>query len=234
VHAEHPELACVLIPKNRPADPETFYMSENMITNETFAKFADANTEKVKDSQWTLGAIAAGGDLGVENGKLPVMRVTVTEAHECARWLAGFLPTRKQWDKAAGLYDATDAQGPFKGTWNQQQPPEGVSLGRGMQGPMEAGEAPNDVSIFGCRDMAGNGREWTRDIAGIEGQSVPTATPVTSPDRVIVTLRSKSYIPPAPVTFQGLKDPDSFEIEMQDYVEAHPQTGFRIVVERTN
>ena len=30
---------------------------------------------------------------------------------------------------------------------------------------LPVGTAIRDVSIFGCRDMTGNGREWTRTIA---------------------------------------------------------------------
>lgn len=227
-HAQHPELVLLLIPRQRPEDPPTYYISENKIANETYAKFAAANAEVVAKSQWHLGGLPEGSALAADYPRHPVLRVSVTEADACARWLGGRLPTTKQWDKAAGLFDAGGAVGPFTGTFDGANL-DGFALGRGASGPMEVGTAERDRSPFGCRDMTGNGREWTRDVAGLERRSVPLPNP-TEFDRV--WLRGRSYVRDAPLLFEQLADPSLEEIESQPYLEADPQTGFRIVVER--
>ena len=52
------------------------------------------------------------GVQGPEKGRLPVFRVTVTEAHCFAEWLGGRLPKVRQWRKAAGEGEDT-RPGPF-------------------------------------------------------------------------------------------------------------------------
>jgi serine/threonine protein kinase len=227
-HAEYPELVLLLVPRQRPEDPPTYYIAENKVTNETFARFAAASPDVVTTSQWQLGGLPEGSAPAGEHPRHPVLRVTVAEADACARWLGGRLPTTKQWDKAAGLFDAAGAAGPFTGTWDGSSV-EGFALGRGAAGPMEVGTAERDRSPFGCRDMTGNGREWTRDVAGLERRTVPLPNP-TEFDRV--WLRGRSYFRDAPLLYEQLADPSLEEIESQPYLEADPQTGFRIVIER--
>src|SRR5262249_33297617 len=159
------------VPRKRATDPATFYMMENKVTNQLFheamkdAAFNDllkregAKAPGLIKHEWRdKGAVRyepkAKGDsvevaIGSDNGRLPVMRVTVVEAHCFAAWLGGFLPTVQQWDKAAGRFEEDRGEGPFIEPWDAKDPQ--IAVGRAREGPMEAGQAAKDRSLFGCR-----------------------------------------------------------------------------------
>ena len=75
-------------------------------------------------------------------------------------------------------------------------------MGRREKGPLPVGQATKDKSLLGCNDMAGNGLEWTREIAGIEHRTVPQASPQLDD---FVMLRGRSYTNPKPLTFAELR-----------------------------
>ena len=224
-------LVFLLIPRTAEVDLDSFYISRDMIDNRTFAAFAQADPDKVVDSVWSKGSLANGEDVGVSNPKLPAFRMTVTEAYECAKWLGGTLPSTREWDKAAGLYDAPqEALGPFFDTGDGQDPEGAIAVNRGNEGPMEIGAATNDRSLYGCRDMAGNGAEWTRSL--MAGDEVPIPEP--SPDDRVF-LRSRSYTRTDPLTFEDLKDREQLDIGSEPYLLEQPdlispRIGFRVVL----
>jgi formylglycine-generating enzyme required for sulfatase activity len=177
------------------------------------------------------GAVAGGKTLGSSNPKLPVMRVTVTEAHCLARWLGGFLPTDQQWDKAAGLFEEKRGEGPYRGVWAQLTPAEQkqIAVNRYAEGPMAINQPTLDVSAFGCRHMSGNGREWTRNANRDRRVALPS--PITA-DTVL--LRGRNYqesVPP--LTFKDLQGTpeSSYYIPNRQEFEPHPDIGFRVVLE---
>ena len=93
----------------------TFYMMQNKVSNEVFARFAEANPAAVATSRWKLGACARKQDLGVDGRDFfPVFRVTCVEAALCARWLGGQLPSVEQWDEAAGRYALATPSAPLQ------------------------------------------------------------------------------------------------------------------------
>src|SRR5581483_11418678 len=98
-----------------------------------------------------------------EKGNLPVFSITVTEAHCYARWLGGFLPSEREWLKASGYLEPADkrGEGPYHSSSDPGNKPS-LAIDREGKGPLPVGEAKDDVNIFGCHDMAGNGYEWTR------------------------------------------------------------------------
>lgn len=217
-----------LMKKVRPDDPESFYMMEQKVSNGLFGEFAKAHPEQLaKETEWTLGASNSAGDLKNDIPRLPVFRMTVDEAHRCCAWLGGRLPDTRQWDKAAGLFDHPELSGPFDPAWKPGDK-LGIGVNRGEEGPLEIGAAKDDKSPMGCFDMAGNGAEWTRDIAGIEGRKVPLEKP-TSLDNVL--WRGQSYNKPAPLKFAELRDPEMATIESGEYLKAYPSTSFRTVIE---
>ena len=212
----------------------TFYMMENKVSNEVFARFAEANPAAVTTSRWKLGACARKQDLGVEGRDFfPVFRMTCVEAALCARWLGGKLPSVEQWDEAAGRYalatasHPTPAGGPFREPLDPNKPPnDQVAVDRGAEGPLSAGSATHDVSTpFGCRDMAGNGSEWT--------SSPRDATEVFSPDKpdelMSIILRGRSYMNPEPLRFQDLDD-RSLD-EARRVTESDCDISFRVALE---
>jgi hypothetical protein len=107
-----------------------------------------------------------------------------------------------------------------------------IAVNRGDEGPLEVGTASKDISIFKCRDMAGNGREWTRELFAIVGsidREVPLKrNPNDYRDRVI--LRGRSYVQDEPLRFvdpsMGEDRPDSL-----GYLQTRFDLGFRVVIE---
>src|SRR5690606_21822230 len=137
-----------------------FYMGRTMVTRSQFqAALAD---ERFQESLAVLRSRLPEAvpqrylQLMTDPGTLPIVEVAALEAHCFAAWLGAELPTGKQWDKAAGRFDG--AEGPFRSGWK----PGMIALDRLEPGPV--GTFPADESLYGCRDLAGNGRELTRDL----------------------------------------------------------------------
>jgi formylglycine-generating enzyme required for sulfatase activity len=95
-----------------------------------------------------------------DDDRLPVTGITIQEALRFARELAGQsakLPDFDEWWLAAGMYSPNrgDRAGPFRIAANGSEPD--VALVK----PAPVGTSKDDVANSGCRDMAGNGYEWT-------------------------------------------------------------------------
>jgi formylglycine-generating enzyme required for sulfatase activity len=211
----------VLVPQAAADDPPTFYITEDKVWNAAFAPFA-AKYLDAGMTQWHKGGQANGEDVGVANGRLPVLRVTAAEADQYARWLGGRLPAARQWDKAAGRFEKDRGEGPFRESCAEGD----VAVNRRDKGPKEVGTAAGDVSRFGCRDMAGNGYELTRDLVGDDKRTVP----LDPPDPMArVLLRGRAYTLPRPLRFEDLDD--ELSLIGQDYGRASDLTGFRVVIE---
>lgn len=168
-----------------------------------------------------------GAGSGAEaNSEHPAFRVTVEEAHAFAIWFGGLLPSLEQWDKAAGRWDHEEGQeGPYEGPWGAPQAvaEQQIALAR----PMGVGKAKLDVGPFGCRDMAGNGREWTRDLDELERRTVPVENAGVDV-YVIVRGRSHSSGKP-PLLYSDLED--NTGSESYRYNDAAADVCFRCVVE---
>src|SRR4029079_17620079 len=94
-----------------------------------------------------------------QSGTWPAFNITAREAQEFAHWLVpsdnlelrGDLPTREQWDKAAGFYDRRsgdpefDDLGPFLRGWSPNAIGE-IAIGRGKESPLPVGQATEDRS----------------------------------------------------------------------------------------
>jgi formylglycine-generating enzyme required for sulfatase activity len=150
------------------------------------------------------------------------MRVSVDEANDFARWLHCQLPTARQWDKAGGRFDG--AIGPYPGDGAQIRN-EDAGVGLRVLQPVSRSGAPE--SLFHCRDMAGNGYEWTCSVAADETELVPFSNPGWN-ERV--SLRGMTYFAPRPYRFADrpnkryrIKDP-------QGESGASAEVGFRVVL----
>jgi serine/threonine protein kinase/formylglycine-generating enzyme required for sulfatase activity len=148
-----------------------------------------------------------------KKSKRPVFDVTVVEAHCFAECLHGRLPSGRQWDKAGGKFDG--AAGPFKPDWKEGE------IALNLDQSRDIGTSPGDVSIFDCRDLAGNGREWTRDLANEE-----PVVPLTAPrNGDSVALRGREFWRTNPYTFTAAVPP------AVRYGETANDLGFRVVLE---
>ena len=87
------------------------------------------------------------------------------------------------------------------------------------------GEAPRDVSRVGCRNMASNGFEWTRDLQFTADQTIPLPSGVQKTAKVY--LMGQDYLESSPLTFNEMRKPKS-----QNYLETSPHTSFRVVLDR--
>ncbi|HEX4590353.1 MAG TPA: SUMF1/EgtB/PvdO family nonheme iron enzyme, partial [Gemmataceae bacterium] len=227
VFPDKTDLVFVLIPKTRSDDPEPFYMLRDKVTNHAFAQFAAEQPEAIRDKGWRQGAAGENDiPLGVDDFPFhPVVRVSVDDAHRFAGWLKGELPTAQQWDKAAGRFDG--AVGPFVGDGRGLRNEDwGVGLGK----LLPVNRPTPAVTLFGCRDMAGNGYEWTRSVRGDDERArVPFDDPGWN-DRI--SLRAQTYFADTPYRFSGR--PNSrhrFQDPQSKDAGASPEVGFRVVLE---
>jgi serine/threonine-protein kinase len=191
-----------------PAQPDPFYMMKNKVWVGLFEVFAREHPEAVVDSAWRQGS----------DPLLPVRNVTGPQAQAFAEWLGGpghgFLPTQVQWDQAAGKNLQGAPLGPFQEAWDPKAPDQ-IAVGLDRRVPMPVGRATHDISPFGCRDMAGNGWEWTRP------------GPDDKPDE-LVALRGQSFKGARPFAFEDIKRDDP---AAKPFNECDDQTGFRVVIE---
>ncbi len=144
-----------------------FYILETKVWNGLYSDFARNHNKSVP----------AGDSLA------PVTGVTAADAQAFAEeTFGGTLPSASQWDHAAGFYDRRGMDAPtMTGGFPKVQ--------RATPAPMfPVDPASDDHSPLGIRDMAGNGREWTRtpleprqntDLRILRGRSFTLRSPLT-------------------------------------------------------
>ena len=218
------------------ASERAFYIMVNKVTNELYSEFAQSAAGTVTD-EWKLGAATdIGQELPAEeNPTLPVFRVHVYEAHQCAVWMGGRLPSVQQWNAAAEMPSTepaeSDRTGPFQGTWSPEHNLE-IGFGRMGQGPLPAGTAKDDVTHrFHVRDMAGNGFEWTRDVkvAGLDRTVPLSAADIAEYSTPMVELRGRGFGADEPLLWQHLWD--ELELAAAEYEHQSGDISFRVVLE---
>jgi hypothetical protein len=198
-----------------------FYIMVNKVWNELFDAFLEDQRGAAQGR--TPGLSQRRTALQKQPGSWPVFSITAQEAQEFAHWLVpnttpklrGDLPTPEQWDKASGFYDRQtedsehDDRGPFLRGWSLNAMGQ-MAIGRGKEGPLPVGAATKDLSRFGCRDMAGNGMEWTRPREN---------------DPSLVELRGCSFSDNRPFLFQDRDKKSEFCNKAKSWI------GFRLVIE---
>jgi serine/threonine protein kinase len=235
----------VVVPRLIQDDPPTFYIMENKVWNDLYSLFfADPRSDELirkyssrpgceelvsreDEPPWRRGALAPNFNpnpakepfFGVNGakGRLPVFRVTVTEAHCFAEWLGGYLPRRKQWLKAVG-HGEDSRPAPLAGDTNDAS---GLAI-RLKEGPWPIDRGNRDDSKYGCRQMISNGLEWTRDIQE-DSSTIPLESKLLN---LGVYKLSQSYLRAEILTFKALEIPRSSDCRTSDF-----ETTFRIVLE---
>jgi hypothetical protein len=204
----------VLVPKEVHDDPDTFYIMKNKVSVGLYRKFANAHPERIAKKGWNDKQL---GD------EYPVFGVGVEDAYHFAECLHGTLPTTKEWDKAAGFYRPGRGEGPYKGSWRKDAK---LAVAVGLSKPMPVGTAADDESPYGCRDMAGNGTEWTGSLASSDQR-----VPIANPEQQYVWLRGQGYDAPEPFRYKNLEAAASGKIINLAYRETDFDVGFRVVIE---
>jgi serine/threonine protein kinase len=222
-----PPVEFVLVP---PAENDTnpFYMMADKVSVGLFTRYADTKPDFYKTG-WDSLPQNQHGD------QKPVMGVTVEDASRFARWMGGKLPLPRQWSTASGSFRKNREKGPYQPC---EKPWKG-QIGVGLEEtgiPLDNREGTCDfveIPEYGTRifDMAGNGREWTREMMGNAGEEVPL-----SPQRLkklqasdVVTLRGQSYTANRPLFYV---DYDAGVTgDSQHYGAGDFDLSFRVVIE---
>jgi serine/threonine protein kinase len=217
----------LVVPHDRDGDPATFYIMADKVSVGLFKEYEDYAKSHVPKQE-----VVSGWNPDDYPENYPVFRVAWKDAQLFAQWLGGKLPSTEQWDKAAGAREpeANDEfAGPFKGRWDPAHPPAElpeVAFG-GKKRPRPVGDAKDDRSHFECRDMAGNGLEWT-------------STPIALA-RELIELRGMSFEAPGPLLFKDFTprpDEDQRDVPSErrdewwkNRGERRKDIGFRVVIE---
>jgi hypothetical protein len=197
---EH-RVVALLIQQATPRQPVPFYIMRDKVWLGLYRAYAEAERREVPTSKWYGNR---------DRDDLPVLGVKGTEAAQFAEWLGGLLPTGDQWDQAWGKNDGLPNIFP-PGKFDPKDP-AGPAVG-GQ--PRAVHRSTLDVSYRGCRDMSGNGLEWTRLPSDQE------------PDELVL-LRGRSYRDQRPLTFE---DTDPNLIQRAPFDNSWDEIGFRVVIE---
>jgi serine/threonine protein kinase len=210
-----------LITQNTASDPPSFYMMVNKVSINLFRKFSTGGN-KIENNKWEEWAKD-------KNSEVPVMNVAATDAFHFAVWLGGDLPSEDQWNKAAGLYEPNKGKGPFndKVALKENDRTQFGLNRRPDEGPIPCGTATLDISEpFKLRDMAANGREWTRSVADFGSKRVGKPG-LTALDLVI--LRGREYFRDEPLPYEDMQNPT--KREAKGPFDINPFIGFRVVID---
>lgn len=187
-----------------------------------------------------------GGDFTKnKDPRQPVYAVWIDDACRFADWLDeenGKLPTRHQWDKAAGEFEPNHGKGPFDDKVKDSEP---IAINRGALGPLAmapSGTIIKDRSLLGVRYMAGNGLEMTRDLSSSRDYTMaplPLAAlqafrQANKPFECRIWCRGHDYRDDRPYEFPekpDQKDKASDFVSQIDYLEQEHATSFRVVLE---
>jgi serine/threonine protein kinase len=202
-----------LIPYTRDSDLRPFYIMVDKVSVGQFGEFADSPQFKNQvGSGWNSGSPP----------NHPALGLTWKEASLFAeQWVGGKIPSTAQWDKAAGFnaWDGKDEQvGPFRGKWTGPHALD-IAVGK-LKTARPLRDAKQDESKFHCRDMAGNGNEWT-------------STKVDPLDPDVMALRGMGFRSPDPLLFKDLL-PSSNAIgsaNRKEELKRYDDLGLRVVIE---
>ncbi|MCX8155843.1 MAG: formylglycine-generating enzyme family protein [Verrucomicrobiae bacterium] len=128
---------------------KAYYIDKYEVTHEQYARFLQA-TGRRAPVDWP------GGQMPAQLARHPVVNVSFEDAEAYARWAGKRLPTEAEWEKAA-----RGTNGWVYPWGNEPQGKKTASGAEGKERTWPVGSFPDDVSPYGCYDMAGNVWEWT-------------------------------------------------------------------------
>ncbi|MFL5246144.1 MAG: protein kinase domain-containing protein [Gemmataceae bacterium] len=243
----------VFIPGDSERSINAFYIMETKVWAGLYRAFQDHYAKGLDGYSWN----SKWNELKFNAiDKFPVFDVPPEDANKFAQWLVenqmtmvgtkqkGRLPRENQWDKAAGRFEDHAAEsGPFIGSLASQPHPDVAVFWKmptiqelknkdpnSFPRPSPVGQSRDDVSVFGVRDMAGNGLEFTCIVqTNNDGdQELHKMKALGSGD--VVHLRSCKFSSEKPLCFKDLDEvppvPGSY-----DRSQALPPISFRVVFE---
>jgi serine/threonine protein kinase len=203
-----PPVTLRLVPEDTGNGLPAFYMMETKVWNKLCTDLSAKAKTGGEAGKWPVDG---------EKADWPAFDMTADQAADMARVLGGLLPTTKQWDKAAGFYESKKLIGGAN-----------PAAGRRKEGPRSVKDR-SDVSAFGIADLAGNGTEFTRNLA--EGKLEVGAKDAASD--ALVILRGQRYTAPKPLQWADLDEQQKApQVQFYRADKNHsPYTGFRVVIE---
>ena len=161
--------------------------------------------------------------LGGPDDDVPVTSVTAFMARDFAeKVFGGDLPSEDEWDHAAGLFDVDRLPG-------LTLSPGRAWIDRPTPGPVRRTNPEPDLNRYDLRDMAGNGREWTRTVLTRSGERRDlSAGPLADTDKLI--LRGRNYTLDRPLSYAILDKERTAQPQAATPTVASPYTSFRVVL----
>lgn len=171
----------------------SFYLDRYEVSNEKYVAWLNKPIRplQLERSRYVLTSKrrlldlheAASGILATDNNhflvkpgfaRKPVVQITWLGAEMFCESEGKRLPTEAEWELAARSLDGVSGSEPSKWPWGNNPPQcSGVAMARDTDpkgacsmlppGPLDVGEAPQDVTWNHIHDLGGNVREWTLD-----------------------------------------------------------------------
>jgi len=181
-----------------------FYIDKTEVTNASYQEFCNATGRPLPD-----GFSAA-------QPTLPVVNVSIVDAHAFAGWAGKRLPTGKEWEKAARGSDGRSFP------WGNDRDASRANLG--ARRLRLAGDFPNGASPYGALQMAGNAWELVEQLAQPSQQAMENfrieLKPPPTPDEPWYMIRGGGF--DTPVTDSLLWDSTTVPARWKA-----PNLGFR-------
>ena len=129
-----------------PVYVDGFYIDVQEVTLKQYLKFREQTISTRRPAQ-PLNQF--------DTPEYPAVGMSWRDAQNYAHWAGKELPTEAEWEKAARGTEG------FEYPWGNGRP---IWEGNRQPGELEpVGKHPNDRSVYGVLDMAGNAREWCSD-----------------------------------------------------------------------
>jgi serine/threonine-protein kinase len=163
--------------EKRPVPLAAFYIDKTEVPNSAYAQFCAATGRKLPDG------------FPADKPDLPVVNVTITEAHAFAAWAGKRLPNDKEWEKAARGDDGRSFP------WGNQQDPSRANLNSKDLRPV--GDFSAGASPCGALNMIGNAWELVEQLTPPSKQATDTfgklLTPPPTADEPWYLIRGTSF-----------------------------------------
>jgi formylglycine-generating enzyme required for sulfatase activity len=138
-----------------------FYIDKTEVTNAAYQEFCNATGRTLPDG------------FRADQPTLPVVSVSVIDAHAFATWAGKRLPTAKEWEKAARGTDGRSYP------WGNERDPSRANVGTKSLRPVT--DFPNGASPYGALQMIGNAWERVEQLAQPSEQAMETFRTLLDP-----------------------------------------------------